>query len=154
MGHHLRFATVIPCTQQQLWEFHQSAEALKILTPPSRQVRLLNDDLEVRNGAVHKIAVKQFGLWLEWHALISEVTPPEYFVDSIQKGPFKKWRHKHTFRKVSESETELIDEIEYQLPMGPFGAIANALFVEKDLQSMFAYRHQQTIQAFRASNPV
>lgn len=42
---------------------------------------------------------KHFGLWLELESKITEFDYPNYFVDEMQKGNFKSFRHKHIFKK-------------------------------------------------------
>lgn len=144
-----RYETVIKTTVEDLWNFHASVAALEALTPPQKQAEIIGTDLEVREGAVHKIRSKQFGVPLEWHALIEQVTPPSpltpyaAFVDSALKSPFKSWRHEHRFEPHAEGAL-LVDNLEYSLPFGPFGVIANFLFVQRELDNLFAFRHKKT----------
>lgn len=142
----LVFESVIQCSPEKLWEFHQSAKALEVLTPPHKKVALIGDDLAVRNGNIHKIKVKQFGIWLEWHAEISSVEPPTKFVDTALKSPFKKWEHTHEFL-INPDGSLLRDSIEIEMPFGPLGLFVFKLLVEPDVRQMFAYRHEQTKKA-------
>jgi ligand-binding SRPBCC domain-containing protein len=141
------FSVLIPASIEQVWEFHSSVEALRILTPSNRKVTLLSDDVEVRNGALHKIQVRQFGVPIEWHALISEVQKPHRFVDTAQKSPFKYWQHQHDFTEENGG-TRMTDTITYEMPFGPFGELANKLFVSRDLDQLFKFRHAATLKAF------
>lgn len=135
--------SVLPCTPQELWEFHASAEALMALTPTNRRVEVLSEDLAVRDGALHILRVRQFGIPLVWHARISEVDPPRGFVDTAERSPFAYWRHHHEFLPHPEGAL-LRDTVMYQLPFGPLGMIADWLFVRRDLETMFAFRHKHT----------
>ncbi len=144
-----RYETLIRTSVEELWKFHASVEALNALTPPEKQAEIVGDDLEVREGAVHKVRVKQYGIAMEWHALIEQVTPPSpltthaSFVDTALKSPFKTWRHEHRFEPHPDGAL-LIDNLEYSLPFGPLGAIANFLLVQRDLDKLFAFRHKKT----------
>lgn len=152
-----RWETVINTTVEELWDFHASVAALEALTPPEKQAEIIGTDLEVREGAVHKIRSKQFGVPLEWHALIEQVTPPSpltthaAFIDRAIKSPFKSWRHEHRFEPHREGAL-LIDELEYSLPFGPFGVIANYLFVQRELDRLFAFRHRKTKDLLEKAN--
>ncbi len=139
----LVFESVLPCSPQLLWEFHASADALKALTPTNRRVEVLSDDLAVRDGALHIIRVRQFGIPLVWHARISEVDPPHGFVDTAERSPFTFWRHHHEFLAHPDGAM-LRDTVLYDLPLGPIGMIGDWLFVRRDLNAMFAYRHRRT----------
>lgn len=138
-------------TPQELWDFHSSAEALKILTPPDAQVQVMGADLAVKDGAIHILKVKKFGMPIVWKALISDVIPGRQFRDTAIKSPFPAWSHLHEFLPHSEGAL-LRDTVDYVPPMGPFGFIVDALFVKKDLEKMFAYRHATTLEALKPSN--
>ncbi len=68
------------------------------------------------------------------------------------RGPFKSWRHCHRLRAESRTGsdsaaiegTRLNDQLEYDLPLGPLGSVANLLFVRFQLRSTFRYRQQRT----------
>ncbi len=149
----LQFETVLRCTPEQLWDFHSSAAALRVLTPPSKQVEVIGEDLAVRDGAIHKIRVRQFGLPLVWVARIEQVQPPHQFVDVAVKSPFKSWTHRHEFLAHAEGAL-LRDTIDFEMPLGPLGSLVYALIVRRDLESMFAHRHKATKEALESGRGV
>ena len=140
------FESTIECPVEALWEFHSSAEALRILTPPSRKIEVLSKDLEVREGALHVLKVRQFGIPLVWKARISEVHPPIGFTDTAEKSPFKSWRHRHEFIHA-EGGSLLRDTVTYEAPFGPLGDLARVLFIDRDIERLFAFRHKATRRA-------
>lgn len=73
---HCRYETLIDAPVETVWAFHASVEALPLLTPPGRRVRIVGDELDVRDGALHRIQVRIGPVWLPWDARISEVDPP------------------------------------------------------------------------------
>ncbi|MFQ3588155.1 MAG: SRPBCC family protein [Fimbriimonadaceae bacterium] len=137
------FETWIDAPVEDLWAFHSSAEALVVLTPPGRKVELVGEDLAVRNGAEHRIRVRVGPFPVEWRARISEVEPPRKFVDTAEKSPFAYWRHVHEFLADGD-RTLLRDTVTYIPPMGLIGWVANALFISRDIDRMFAHRHRVT----------
>lgn len=131
---------------QAVWMFHSSAEALTVLTPASRKVKWISTDLTVRNGAIHEFKIKLGPFWVTWRAELSEVDPPRGFVDTALKSPFKSWTHRHEF--VSDpGGTLLRDTIEYVPPFGILGALADKVFIAKDIDRLFAFRHEATAKA-------
>lgn len=142
-----RFETLVPVAVEDLWRFHESAEALRVLTPPSRQVRLPEQDLAVREGALHELRLKIGPCWVPWSARISNVRPPYGFTDTAVRSPFARWIHEHEFLP-SEGGTLLRDTVTYALPFGPIGRIVDALFVSRDIDSVFAFRHRATRERF------
>jgi ligand-binding SRPBCC domain-containing protein len=126
-----------------MWAFHSSVEALKVLTPPGQHVTIVGETVEVKNGAVHELKVKKFGLTLQWVADISEVEPPHRFVDTARKSPFKFWRHTHEFLP-GQGCTILRDTVDYKMPFGILGKLVNSVLIEADVRKMFAFRHRVT----------
>ena len=47
----------------------------------------------------------------------------------------------------------LTDEIEYDLPLGPLGSIARALFVRKQIEKTFSFRREQVVRALAQTVP-
>lgn len=81
-----------------------------------------------------------------WIAEILEYKPLEYFVDRQRSGPMKEWVHRHSFRGETRDEvtgTVVRDEVEYELPAGPLGRLADATFVQRMMQSTFASRQRE-----------
>lgn len=80
---------------------------------------------------------------LGWLARIGEFAWNSHFCDEQLKGPFASWKHCH--RTTSETRdgvegTLIADDVEYTLPLGALGALGNAVFVRRQMQSTFAYR--------------
>jgi ligand-binding SRPBCC domain-containing protein len=138
----------VPASPEQVWKFHSSAESLKKLTPPNRKVRFLTNETKVEENALHTVRLLILGfIPVTWKARISQVTPPFGFTDQAEKSPFKFWRHRHDF--IPDGDGTLIrDTVAYIVPGGKLGKAINKLHVEKDLDRLFAYRHEVTKMEF------
>jgi ligand-binding SRPBCC domain-containing protein len=62
-------------------------------------------------------------------------------VDRQLRGPYGLWHHRHTFAESGQG-TVVRDEVDYALPLGVLGDLAHPLFVRRDLERIFTYRHQ------------
>jgi ligand-binding SRPBCC domain-containing protein len=80
-----------------------------------------------------------FGLPVNWVTEITQVREPEFFVDDQRTGPYRFWRHRHTFRETGKG-VEINDIVHYALPLGPLGDIVHELVVKKQLREIFDYR--------------
>ena len=81
-----------------------------------------------------------------WVARVTEFVWNSHFCDEQVQGPFRSWKHRHGI--VAETRdgvngTLLSDDVEYSLPAGPLGSLANALFVRRQMEAMFAYRQKR-----------
>ena len=82
-----------------------------------------------------------------WETEIKEVIKLRSFTDVQRKGPYSHWMHKHTFTKV-EGGIEMTDELEYALPLGLVGRLANFLFISREVKSIFDYRFHVLTEYF------
>ena len=84
-----------------------------------------------------------------WVARIENFRWLEGFCDVQTKGPFSYWRHCHTVRSDTRNSilgTHLTDAVEYTPPLGPLGAIANAVFIKHQLAATFRFRQKRTLE--------
>ena len=84
---------------------------------------------------------------LYWKTKITEVSEGQYFVDEQKKGPYKYWRHVHTFEDKGD-HVLMTDDLEYALPLGILGQIAHSIFVKNKLNQIFNYRFEKVDQIF------
>jgi len=87
----------------------------------------------------------------KWHSKITSCSVSSHqceYVDEMLTGPFKKWRHLHKFNDSdnSKTQTEVIDEIDFELPCGRIGKLFDG-YAYRKLQKLFYYRKLATIRA-------
>ncbi len=63
-----------------------------------------------------------------------------FFVDMQKRGPYARWRHEHRFVSISANATLMLDRIDYEVGRGVIGAIADILFVRRQLRRILDYR--------------
>lgn len=83
-----------------------------------------------------------------WVARITECEINHFFADLQLKGPFKAWHHRHEFlprERDGRLGTLIRDVVEYEVGFGPAGAVADRLFVRRQLRRTFAWR-QKAVQ--------
>jgi len=88
-----------------------------------------------------------FGIRLNWMTEITHVKEEEYFVDEQRFGPYALWHHQHHFKKV-EGGILMTDILNYAIPFGPIGRLANVLFVSTKIRDIFDYRRKAIIELF------
>lgn len=81
------------------------------------------------------------GISVDWLTEITHVRCPHYFVDEQRMGPYAFWHHQHHFREVGNG-VEMTDEVNYAIPYGFLGRLANGMFVGQQLMRIFNYRAQ------------
>lgn len=83
---------------------------------------------------------KHFGFTQELTSKITGYDAPNYFVDEIQKGIFKKLHHRHIF-KFENGETVMKDIFDYSAPLGFLGTLAEKLFLTNYLKKFLEERN-------------
>jgi ligand-binding SRPBCC domain-containing protein len=81
----------------------------------------------------------------QWIARVTEFEWNHHFADVQQKGPFKRWHHRHEFLPENRNGidgTVVCDAIEYEVGYGPLGALAHSLFIGSQMRATFAHRHR------------
>lgn len=141
----LNFTLDLNAPLEKVWTFHDTVETLFKLTPPDKHASLDGTPEPMRAGVIYKIRVRQFGLIpIRMDSEIFLYEPPHRFADRQLRGPFKSWTHEHSFTALDANRTRLTDHVEYELPLGPLGWLADDLFIRRDIIKMFAYRHNIT----------
>ncbi|MBB5339458.1 SRPBCC family protein [Tunturiibacter gelidoferens] len=137
-------------------------EEISIAPPPPHPVTSTRPG-SIAAGAGTKLTIsfRPFSyspIRLPWDAEISDFLWNDHFCDRQLRGPFAYWHHCHHVKSETRTEnsrgpvpgTLLEDKVDYELPLGVFGNIANSLFVASQLRSTFAYRHARTTQLLGA----
>lgn len=145
----LRSKQTLPIAQKEAWDFLSNPENLKIITPPSMGFIVLSGaDKKMFAGQIIQYTVSPLpGYNTRWVTEITHVKEGNYFVDEQRFGPYQLWHHKH-FIKTTPEGVEMEDIIDYKVPFGFLGQIANTLFIKKQLKTIFKYREEKLIKLF------
>ncbi len=131
---------LIPRPLEAVFDFFSRAENLEVLTPPFLRFRILTPSpVAMGEGTRIEYALRLYGVPVRWWTLIEAWEPGRRFVDLQVRGPYRLWRHTHTFEAVPGG-TLMRDRVDYALPFGPVGAAAHALFVRRSVRRIFDYR--------------
>ena len=131
---------------KKIWNFYTDLHHLEIITPKSINLKIINfNNKKIYKGQEvwieGKIIIKQ-----KWHSKITLLENYQY-VDEMLSGPFKKWRHRHTFIALDSNKTEIIDEIEFELPFGRLGKFFE-FYAIMQLKKIFENRKIATTKYF------
>ena len=99
-------------------------------------------------GQIIEYKVSPFpGIPLYWMTEITHVEDKKYFVDEQRYGPYSLWHHQHHFKEINGG-VEMTDIVHYKIPFWILGDIANSLFVNKQLKTIFDYRFKKVEELF------
>ena len=135
---------------EEVFEFFSDARNLQVITPPWLNFQILTPGpIDIKPGLLLDYGLKWHGFTIAWRTEIETWDPPHTFTDKQVRGPYKLWRHTHTFAEV-EGGTHMTDHVDYELPLGPLGTIAHQMGVRRDLEQVFDYRQKVISDRFSA----
>ncbi|MBK7357682.1 MAG: SRPBCC family protein [Saprospiraceae bacterium] len=132
----------LPVTINVIWDFISAPDNLKEITPEYMGFIITSNSAteKMYPGMIITYKVSPLlGIKLNWMTEITHMKDCEYFVDEQRIGPYKMWHHQHKIEPI-EGGVLMTDIVTYQPPLGILGAIANSLFIKKQLQAIFDYR--------------
>lgn len=132
----LKYSSVVDAPLDEVFAWHTRPGAFRRLSPPWQPMRLITEADSLRDGKA-ELALPGGLRWVAEHQP-AEYEPPHRFVDALGGTglatlPIRlvlNWRHTHTFEKVDNNHTRVIDDLATPVP-----ALA--------LRPMFRYRHRQ-----------
>jgi ligand-binding SRPBCC domain-containing protein len=142
--HTLRRRQRLHGSPESVFAFFADAGNLEAITPPTLGFRIVTPaPIEMRAGTLIEYRLRLHRLPIRWTTVICEWEPPHRFVDEQLRGPYALWQHTHTFEPDGERATIMRDVVRYAVGFGPLGAVANALFVRRDVEKIFDHRAER-----------
>jgi len=84
---------------------------------------------------------KHFGFYLTHKSSITAMNFYDYFVDEMEEGKFKFFKHEHFFEEIN-GVTLMRDKMQYETPFGIFGKLFDVLFLKKHLMNFLLERNK------------
>jgi ligand-binding SRPBCC domain-containing protein len=132
--------TILRAPLPRVFEFFAEPGNLARITPVATRFRIVaGPDRCLREGDRIEYRLRVFGLPWRWASRIESWRENEFFSDVQERGPYKSWRHTHTFRETADG-VEMYDRVEYELPLGILGRLAAGGLVRRELKKIFGYR--------------
>jgi ligand-binding SRPBCC domain-containing protein len=153
MVHVLERSQVVPRPRREVFAFFAEARNLEAITPDFLHFEILPPvPRPLRPGSLIDYRLSLFGLRFRWRTRIELFEPERRFVDVQLRGPYEVWRHTHAFEDVPGG-TRVGDRVEYELPLGPLGEIAQLLLVERTLGRIFEHRRERVAALVGSAPP-
>ncbi len=148
--HVLERVQLVPAPRAEVFAFFADAFNLQAITPQFLRFRVTTPGpIPMAPGALIEYRLSLYGVGFRWRTRIDLWEPGERFVDVQLSGPYRLWRHTHTFEDAPDG-TRVSDRVEYALPLGPLGDLAHALFVRRALGRIFDHRRARIAARFGA----
>lgn len=144
------FKQNVPISIEKAWDFFSSPKNLAKITPEHMGFIITSNynDEKMYPGMLITYKVSPLlGIQLDWCTEITHVQEHKYFVDEQRFGPYAMWHHQHHFKEI-EGGIEMVDIVNYAIPYGFIGRIANSIIVESEVKKIFEYRTKKIDEFF------
>ena len=139
----LRTELWLPRGIHEVFDFFADAHRLEEITPPWLRFHVLTPKpVLMFAGTTIDYTLRLHCIPIRWRSEISEWEPPFRFVDRQLRGPYRLWHHLHTFEE-RDGGTLVKDHVDYAVDGG---RLVHWLFVKRDLERIFAFRHKKLIE--------
>jgi ligand-binding SRPBCC domain-containing protein len=163
----LRFEQWVPVALPRVFAFFSDPCNLPRIMPAELGATLVRVDRVPPPGAAPGGAEAGVGTVIEvsvrllpplpvrsaWIARIVAYERDQHFADVQDRGPFRRWAHRHEFEARTEGGREgtvVRDVLDYEVGLGALGRLAERLLVGPRMARTFAHR-QRTLEALLAS---
>ena len=133
----------LPEPPEETFELFGDARNLEDITPPWLGFRVVTPEpITMAPGTLIAYRLRLHGAPIRWLTRIEVWEPGRRFVDVQVSGPYALWHHLHEFAPDGDGGTVMRDTVRYGLPFGPFGALAHAVFVRREVEAIFDFRRE------------
>lgn len=130
----------------ELFRFHLDTRNAPLISPKGARFLAIDGEFPLAVGSEVRLTVRQPPLPAaqRWHIRVAEIVPDRLLVDVALESPFAAWRHEHRFDPLGPGRSRMTDRVEYRLPLGPLGALADRVVARRMLERTFAERQANT----------
>jgi ligand-binding SRPBCC domain-containing protein len=141
----------LPISLREAWDFFSAPANLSKITPEHMKFKILytSGGSKAYAGQIIRYKINVLpGIMVHWVTEITHVGELSYFVDEQRFGPYALWHHQHHFKEVPGG-VEMRDELNYAIPWGILGRLANWVFVGAEVNRIFDHRYKVLEQYFK-----
>jgi ligand-binding SRPBCC domain-containing protein len=142
----LERSCVVRAPIDEVFAFHLDTRNAARISPRTMPVLDVRGSFPLHQGDEIEIVVR---IWptpfrQTWRVRAERVERPTLVLDSMLSGPFAAWLHEHRFEDLGDGSTRLTDHVDYRLPLGVLGSLADRMLVRHLLERAFSFRQQRT----------
>lgn len=147
MGH-VQVSRLIPASQGDVYRYITDLSNLPQWLDPSLEVDFPEPPPVLRPMTEFDLRFTRFGQSVISKFRVDELKPREVFSYRQMSGFFKSWVHTQLLSAHDTKTTLMTDVVDFTMPYGLLGALADDLFVSRDLERMLKHRLMKVEERF------
>ncbi len=145
---HLQISQVIPAPRFEVFDYLTDPKTLPFLLEPIIEVEVLTPEVALKRGSEFHFVMTRLGLSQSVRLRIEDVLHGSRLTYRQVEGLFALWTHSTRFDEQGERETLVTDLVDYQMPFGLLGFLADDLLVKGDMSKVLSLRLQKAKEHF------
>jgi len=138
----IKLTTEIKASKQIVFDASRNIDIHQQSASPSKEKAIAGITSGLINfGETVTWRGKHFGFYITHKSRITAMNFYDCFVDEMEKGKFKTFKHEHFFEEEN-GVTIMKDKLQYETPFGIFGKLFDVLFLKKHLTNFLLERNK------------
>lgn len=147
---HLQISELIPASRLEVFDYLTDPNNLPGLLRPSVEVQVVTPEIALKRGNEVHFMMSRFGLSQSIRFRIEDVLRGSRLSYRQSEGVFSAWNHTMKFDEHGENGTLVTDLVDYNVPMGLFGHLADDLLLKSDMTRLLTKRLQRVKEHFES----
>jgi ligand-binding SRPBCC domain-containing protein len=145
---HLQISQLIPAPRLEVFDYLTDPNNLPTLLKPSIDVKVVTPEVALKRGNEVHFMMTRFGLSQSIRFRIEDILRGSRLSYRQSEGVFASWNHTMKFDDHGDSGTLVTDLVDYNVPMGLFGHLADDLILKSDMSRVLSHRLQKAKEHF------
>lgn len=147
---HLQISQLIPASRFEVFDYLTNPENQAFLLKPSIEVETFPFEGGVKRGSELHFTMTRFGLSQSVRLRVEDWLRGSRVTYRQAEGLFAGWTHTMKFEDHGEKATLVTDLVDYRMPFGLFGYLADDLLVKRDMRGLLEQRLNKVKEHFSA----
>lgn len=145
---HLQISQLIPAARFEVFDYVTDPHTQAFLLQPTIEVETYPFDGALKRGSEVHFTMTRLSLSQSVRLRIEDWLRGSRVTYRQVEGLFAAWTHTMKFEEHGENATLVTDLVDYQMPLGLLGYLADDLIVKRDMRSLLEARLQKVKEHF------
>jgi len=141
--HVYRYESVVDAPAERVFAWHEQAGAFERLSPPWADVRIVQREGGIRDGARVVLEVRKGPVHVTGELRHRGFVAGREFQDEQVRGPFASYVHTHRFLPTESGGCLVQDEVAWDAPNQPGIDLFSTPVIEREMGRLFPFRHER-----------
>lgn len=137
---HLQVSEIISGSRFEVFDYLTNPKNVPFLLEPGIHVEVLTPEAELKRGAEIQFMMTRFGLKQSIRFYVEDVVRGSRLTYRQSEGVFAGWTHTMRFEEHGDKSTVVTDLVDYHVPLGLLGYLADDLLIKGDMKRLLEQR--------------